>query len=228
MGKSILMGAVIAIVLVVVLGVGGYVYLRAVEGRADPLQTDRVVLIFESPAEDGATVATLISMVADGRMTDVSPDTSVTVPGSSSNRLGDVFVFGGGSGVARVLSDNASGTPASFVSVPQSVWRAAVEASGGVSVSIPEQLTVFDGTRLTTIQSGAQMLTADQVAAVLRGQAFLSPAQSSAVREELERKLGAAVVVMKPSPTGLKSDLTPDGLASWLQDKLASALDAPR
>ena len=82
-----LVGAALAIFVVLLVGGGGYLYSQRAGGSAESAQQDRVVLIFESPAEDGATVAGLIALVADGQMSDVSPETTVTIPGTSYNRL---------------------------------------------------------------------------------------------------------------------------------------------
>ena len=223
MGKSILVGAILALVLVVVLGAGGYLYSRSVGGITDVRPEDRVVLIFESPAEDGATVAALISVVADGRMRDVSPDTTVTIPGTSYTRLGDAFVFGGGAAVARALGDSPNGGRVAFVSVPESEWRAAIEASRGVEVSVRDKVTVFDGQKLTTIRAGKQTLSANEVAALLRGLSYVSPSQSQSIRRELERELASALASRTPSAGRLDSSLSPAALGRWLQSRLPQA-----
>ena len=222
MGKSILAGAVIAITLVVVLGLGGYLYLNSVGPDPDARRQERVVVVFESAAEDGATVAALISVVEDGKMLDVSPDSSVTVPGTSFSRIGDAFVFGGAAGVARAIGD-ANGAPTAFVSVPQPVWLSAVEATSGVRVDMPLKITSFDGVRLTTIPSGEQTLTADQVAAVLSATPKLTQEESASLRRQLGRSLGGAVAAARPAPGALKSDLPPDVLALWVQGVLSDA-----
>jgi hypothetical protein len=223
MGKSVLVGAILALVLVAVLGAGGYLYSRSVGGITDIRPQDRVVLIFESPAEDGATVAALITVVADGRMRDVSPDTKVTIPGTSYTRLGDAFVFGGGAAVARALGNSRQGGRVAFVSVPESEWRAAIEASRGVEVNVRDKVTVFDGQKLTTIPAGKQKLSADSVAALLRGLSYVSPTQSQIVRRELERQLASALASRPPSAELLDSSLSPAALGLWLQKSLSQA-----
>ena len=223
MGKSILMGAVLAVVLVAVLGIGGYLYSRSVSGILDVRREDRVVLIFESPAEDGATVAALVTVVADGRMRDVSPDTTVTIPGTSYTRLSDAFVFGGGAAVARALADTQSGGHVAFVSVKESEWRAAIEATRGVIVDVPEKVTVFDGKKLTTIRAGQQTLSADDVGSLLRGLSYASPTQALAIRRELERQMAAALAARASTVNRLETSLSPAALELWLKDSLARA-----
>ena len=164
-----LVGALLAVLVVLVVGGGGYLYSQRAGGSVEKAQQQRVVLIFESPAKDGATVAGLIAHVADGEMRDVDPETTVTIPGTSYNRLGDAFVFGGGAAVARALGDQDAGGATAYVSVPITAWRTAVDSVRGVQVSVPSDMTVFDGASMTTIRAGDQRLTAAQVEAVLRG-----------------------------------------------------------
>ena len=223
MRKSILVGAILALVLAAVLGAGGYLYSRSVEGITDVRPQDRVVLIFESPAEDGATVAALVAVVGDGHMRDVSPDTKVTIPGTSYSRLSDAFVFGGGAAVARALGEGKNGGRVAFVSVPESEWRAAIEASRGVELDVQDKVTVFDGRKLTTIPAGKHRLSADDVAALLRGLSYVSPSQSQAIRRELERQLAGALAVWAPSSDRLESSLSPAALGLWLQKSLSQA-----
>jgi hypothetical protein len=227
MGKSMLVGAVLAVVLVAVLGVGAYFYLRGPVAASVALQQERVVLVFESPAEDGATIAALISIVADGKMRDASPDTQVTIPGTTATRLSDAYVFGGGGAVARALGAPDAGGPTAFVAVPAVTWRAAVDATRGVTVSVPEKLTVFDGNQLVTIPSGQQKLSAAQITALLNAQSYLTTAQSAVLRAELASQMAAALAAAKPvagQPTvALESDLSPEALAAWLQTSLLRA-----
>lgn len=227
MRKAILAGAVAAFVLVAVLSAGRLSYLRSIKEVTNANPEGRIVLVFESTAEDGATVAALVSVVADGRMKDVSPGTTVTIPGTSSSQLGDAFVFGGGAAVARALEETASGPGggvAPFVSVPAPVWRAAVQARRGVYVDVPEKVTAFDGTKLITINPGAQTLSADQVGTLLAGLSYIHPAKSAALRLELEQQLGAALVVALAEGDRLDSDLPPTEVQRWLHDELAVAV----
>ena len=225
MRKAVLVGVLIAIVLVAVLGVVAYFYLHAPGGSVDARQQERVVLVFESPAEDGATIAALISIVADGQMRDVSPDTTATIPGTSKNRVSDAFVFGGASAVARALGEGEDGGPTAYVGVPAAVWRRAVDASGGVTVNVPQKVTVFNGAELVTIPAGMQKLASTQIAALLNGQAYLSPAESTALRQELAMRVATALVASNPATDSLKTDLSAATLGEWLQDQLAVAVD---
>lgn len=225
MWKAMWTGAIVALLLVAVVGAGGFLYLRTQAKTANLAQGDRVVLIFESPAEDGATVAALISMVADGRMQDISPDTSTTVPGTTYNRLSDAYVFGGGAAVARSVTSTSTSRTA-FVSVPAATWRTALEATQGVTVNVPQKVTVFDGTSLITIAEGQRTLSAAEVSALLRGLSYVSPEGAAALRLQIERQLAAALVAAPPVPDAVQSDLAPEPLAIWMRDYLAKAASA--
>lgn len=227
MGKSVLVGALVAILLVACVGLGGYLYLRSVSQSADSERQSRVVLVFESPAEDGALSAALISLVVDDRMKDVSPETTVTIPGTSYHHLSDALVFGGGAAVASALDASQSARPAAFVVVPQSVWGASLDATHAVRVNLSSDVTVFDGEELITIHSGQQSLTATGVVALLRGLPYIALDERSALRKQIERQLAAAVLVARPLGDGLVSDLSPKALGSWMGSSLTRAVIAP-
>lgn len=223
MGKSVLVGALVAILVTVVAAAGGYLYLRGSEGVGDEEQRARVVLVFESPAEDGAMVGALISLVEDGRMLDISPDTTVTIPGTTYHRLGDALVFGGGAAIASAVEDAGIGHPTAFVTVSESAWHSAL-ATRSVQVDLSSDVTVFDGESLTTIRSGEQTLTAQGVGALLRGLPYVAEGDRAAIRTELERQLAAALATAKPTPDGVVSNLSSADLDSWLQTHLSTAV----
>ena len=222
MRNAALAGAALAVLMVILLGVGGYTYLQRVS-RSDIKPTDRVVLIFEGPAADGATVAALVSVVADGRMVDVSPDTSVTVPGTAAGTLADAFVFGGGASVARAVASKMPGTWTAYVTVPESVWRAALGSASGVTVSVPDTVTVFDGVSLITVPSGEQKLTGSATGALLRSLSYLSPARATALRLQLERQLADGLVAAGSPAGSLVSDLSVKARGFWITNYLSKA-----
>lgn len=226
MWKPILYGALAAVLLLAATLLGGYVYAERTGMLADAEVPERVVLIFESPAEDGATVAGLIAVVSGGVVSDVSPDTTVTIPGTSYNRLRDAFAFGGGTSVVAALGVSTGGEGTRFVSVPERVWRSAVEATGGVQVVVASEMTVFTGMELVTVRSGEQTLTGSQLSAVLRGLPYLSTAESDTLRRSLEREIALAVIAAKPRSEDLDTDLAAKPLSAWLQTELPRSLNS--
>jgi len=224
MWKSVLVGAIVAVLVVIGASAGGYLYVSSSGGASDAEQQDRVVLIFESPAEDGATVAALVSLVAEGRMRDISPDTTVSIPGTSHTRLSDAFVFGGGRAVASAIETSQGAGTAAFVSVPEGVWRASLDATQGVKVTVPEKVTVFDGSRLVSVPSGEQTLTADVAGALLRSLPYVTGVGGANLRGELERQLARALVAADPGVVQLDSDLADETLGLWLKGQLADVV----
>jgi len=227
MWKSVLVGALLAIVLVVAASVGGYLYVRAAGGTADAQQQDRVVLIFESPAEDGATVAALVSVVAGDRMQDVSPDSTVTIEGTSRSKLSDAFVYGGGRAVVRALGTPENGGPTAYVAVPEAVWRAALEGTTSVKVTVPERVTVFDGSTLIAIPSGEQTLTASVAATLLRSLPYMGEQGRAKLRRELDSRLAKALVAASRGIEQIDTDLSDETLELWVENHLVTATARP-
>jgi anionic cell wall polymer biosynthesis LytR-Cps2A-Psr (LCP) family protein len=218
-GRALLWGALAALVVVAIAGGGGYLYLRSAGGLSRGTDTTRVALVIPGADQDGAVVAQLIGLVESGSgptptLTDVDPDTRVRIPGTTFDRLGDAFSFGGGAAVAAALP---APRPA-WVAVPQDVWAAAVDAKAGVDVTLPVAVDVFDGSRLTSLPKGGQRLDGAKCAALMRGMGFLATADRAAVRKQLLAGIAAALAASpaQVTPTTVKTDLTSDALASWL------------
>jgi hypothetical protein len=221
--KTILIATIAAALVFAALAAAGVLYLRGFGqgGRID--ETTPVVLVFESPSEDAATAASLIALVANGTMQDVSPDTTVAVTGVPSKRLGDAFVFGGGPAVARSLSAMAGGRTPSYVVVPETTWAKAVAAKHGIEVDVPKDLSVFDGNRLTKLRAGQQSLEATGVSALLRGMSYLDPEQRSALSRALEAQLAAALVGEAAGSDAVHTDLSPKSVDLWFHSYLPRA-----
>lgn len=222
--RSVAWGAVAALVLVAVVGGGGYLYLRGTGGLSRGTDTSRVALVIPAADQDGATVAQLIGLVESGgpggtpTLTDVDPDTHVAIPGTAFDRLRDAYSFGGGAAVAAALP---APRPA-WVAVPENVWRAAIDAHAGVAVTLPVSIDVFDGDTLTSLPTGEQRLDGAQSAALLRGIGFLAATDRAAVRKQLLAGIGAALAAspVRVAAPAVKTDLTPEALAAWLDGVL--------
>jgi len=223
MWKSVTFGALIALIVVAAAVAGGTYYLRHVQ-RDTPLTAgDEVVLVFVSSAPDGAGVAGLIEVVGNGAMKDVSPDTTVTVPGTSYSRLADAYVFGGGAGVSSALGNGPAGERRPYVVVPGTVWQRLVDASDGVHVTMPRAITEFDGSHLSNLPSGEQTLTAPGVGSLLRSLAYLSPAERTSLRTSLAVQLGALVARDASVAQAVESDLSVPVVEAWRTEQLRSA-----
>jgi hypothetical protein len=222
---------VVAIIVVVLLAAaaGTLLYLRATTrgggvasslGIGDGSDASRVVLVIASSGADGSVVAQLVALVdsrasqdASTAISDIDPDTRVAIPGTSFDRLRDTYAFGGGAAVAAALPKPR---PA-YVAVPQVVWTAAVDRSGGVTVTLPASLEVFDGSRLTSFAVGAQHLTGDGIAALLLGLSYVPAAERPDVRRQLEIGIASSLAAdPSDAQAGVTSDLSPQTLRTWL------------
>ena len=230
-GKAVATGALSALLVLALAAGGGYVYLRATDSLSKRTDTATVALVIASRGEDGATVASLVGLVASSdattTITDVDPDTRVTIAGTSYDRLKDAYAFGGGAAVAKALPALASApTPAApapaYVAVPEAVWRSALDRGGepGVRVTLPQALDVFDGRTLTSLPAGEQTLRSDEVAALLRALAYVPAAERSGVRTALIRGIASALATQGAPVSQLSSDLKQETLRIWLSGPL--------
>lgn len=217
--RAVFWGALAALVVVAMAGGGGYLYLRSTGALSRGTDTSRVALVIPGADKDGAVVAQLIGLVQSGSgrtptLTDVDPGTRVRIPGTTFDRLGDAFSFGGGAAVAAALPVPR---PA-WVAVPQDVWVAAVDAKAGIDVTLPVSVDVFDGSTLTSLPNGGQRLDGAKCAALMRGMSFLATADRAAVRKQLLVGIATALAATPAhvTPTTVKTDLTSEALASWL------------
>jgi hypothetical protein len=217
-------GALIGCLVVALALAGGYLYAQSTGADKALEQPDGVVVVFEAPAEDGATVASLLALVSDGRMHFISPDSSATVQGTSATHLADAFVFGRGEAVMRALESTAN-APHAYISVPQETWARAVDEAGGVPITLPEKITVFDGRSLTTIPSGEQTLTAAQTAAALRGAPYLLSENSRAIRIILTVGLAQSLAGMDSSQLQIESNLPEAEARAWIREQLKPATE---
>jgi len=217
-----LWGAGIAILACGLVVAVGY-YLRSPESPFASPSPDNVLLVIASPAPDGAAAAGLIGTVAGGRLTDVDPETTVTIPGTSSSKLGDAYTFGGGAGVVAAAQGILGSRSLAYVAVPQASWAAAVTRAGGVRVMLPDAMAVFDGTTLTTLSPGEQTLNAAQVVAVVRGLSYLPAADRQTVRVALLQGVSGALATTPGVASEVQSDLPAKMRDEWLSDTLLKA-----
>lgn len=177
----------------------------------------RVLIVAASPDEDGAVVGQIV-LVADIRDTPaslepVSPALDVEIPGTTYSTLADAYSFGGGEGVARALAQARGEAAHPYVALSADELAEAVAAAGGMRLTLPADMSVFDGTDLYTFERGPQTLSAARLAAVLKGAPYLADAE----RERLDASLAeglAAVLAAEPGALegATRTDLAPDAL----------------
>jgi hypothetical protein len=195
----------------------GYVYMEkaGVFTRTDRLEG--AVVVFASHAEDGAEVAQVIAQIGeDGRtVVLIDPRTPATIPGTSYDRLGDAYPFGGAEAVATALT-GLSGAGVAYVDVSEAAWIALLARRGSVSVVVPKALEVFDGSRLVSFAEGTQTVSAADVPALLRGAGYLGTAERVRIVEAVGEASVSALGV-EGARTGVRTNLTAEAYARLLE-----------
>ncbi|NTU70231.1 MAG: hypothetical protein HGB10_00165 [Coriobacteriia bacterium] len=205
--------------------IAGIGYMNIAGEKANSGDPDSpVVVVLESRAEDGATVAGLIGLVDASGVTAISPDTSVTVPGTTYERLGDAFVFGGGNAVADAMSDAGKGDVGQYVTVPERLWVEAVDRVGGLRMTVPTRMSVFDGSNLATVRSGEQTLSGTELRTVVRGLGYLDAAQAEQLRRVAILGIAAAVADAKVEVSSVQSNMKTPLLATWMSVQLPQSV----
>lgn len=163
-----------------------------------------VALIAAAPDENGDVVAQIVALadVRAGTVEPVSPATEVTLPGTTYSTLADAYPFGGGAGVAEALARARGGPAPAYVAVSAAALRSAVAEAGGVRITLPADMAVFDGETLYTFSSGPTTLTADELGAVFKGAPYLSAAERAELDAEFANMLTA---LLAEWPGGLAS-----------------------
>lgn len=191
-----------------------------IEGLTDE-PAGQVLFIVAAPDEDGAMLAQLL-FVADttgGQVVvePVSPDLEVTIPGTTYERLGDAYPFGGGAGTAEALARSRGGEALPYVVLDAGDLEVLGAARAGLSVELPQPMSVFDGTRLFAFPAGRQSLDGPEVGAVLKGAPYLPVAD----REDLYASLVDAVcagLAASPSVIGEAAEALDEQTAAQLVD----------
>lgn len=194
----------VAVALVCALAVGLYATGAIGSSAVSAEDLDRVLLVAASRDESGSVVAQIVA-IADltGDSLDleaVSPATRVTIPGTSYTALADAYPFGGGAGTADALARARDEQPLPYVALSPAQLEAAVEAAGGVDITLGASMNVFDGEELYTFKAGKQTLDAAELQAVFKGAAY----RTQDLRDKLDTQLAAALVqALKARPETL-------------------------
>lgn len=205
LGRSIVWGIVLALVTVAV-AVLAVVVARPGGALSMYRPGERVMVVVASHVgSDTVQLAQLVG-VADlsarpERVTLVDPETTVTVPGTSYDQLRDAYAFGGGAGVSRALARSTGTDPLPVVAVSEQALLTIVERMGGVTVDVPFDATVFDGSTLFSFKAGRQSLDGPQVVALL-GSADYAPDPVS-VRSAVAEGLVSSLAAKPPALTDL-------------------------
>ncbi|MDZ4063473.1 MAG: hypothetical protein U1E22_02290 [Coriobacteriia bacterium] len=157
-GRSLAVGAVLGLVVVVLIAAGLYVFrgdeLLGVSGSPDDM-----LVVLETTEADGARVAGVIvhMVMAEDTCTVevVDPLAQVTLPGTSYTALKDAYPFGGASSVAEIWADAEDRETPAWVALPEAVWGEIVDREGGVVLDVPNPVNVYADGEFVAIPAGA-------------------------------------------------------------------------
>ncbi|MDZ4180966.1 MAG: hypothetical protein U1E29_17325 [Coriobacteriia bacterium] len=184
----------------------------------------RVLVVAASPDESGDVVGQIVMIVdlttQPASLEALSPALHVSIPGTTYATLGDAYPFGGGAGTAAALASARDEAPLPYVALTADELVRAVEAAGGMRVTLPAPMSVFDGRDLFTFKAGEQTLSAPRLQAVLKGAPYLADAQ----REALDVSLAEGLAVVLAAEPGVLTGATRTDLAPDALERLAAAM----
>ena len=218
-GKSMLVGGAIALLLVA--GVAAAVALHVGVLPAKSAATPRIVAVaFVLPGSDGVIAPRAIDVylaTASGwTVRSVSPSTPVDVSGTGGSTLADAYSFGGGEGLKSAVGSTLGVPVDAWVIVDESTWLR-LHGAAALSLDLPADIEVFDGSRLYSFAKGNAHVAADELAQVLAGSAFLSAGQSAQVRAGVGDAVGRALAGNAARAVGsVHTDMSEATLGAWL------------
>ncbi len=119
---------------------------------------------------DGAVVCAAVfrleSTMSTASVTHYDPNAGVAIPGTSYDRLRDVYSFGGGDAVFEAVGQLDSGPGDAWVVLPSSAWIDLVNRAGGTRVNVPVETNVFIENELFVIGAGPQVLSGAEMFAM--------------------------------------------------------------
>jgi hypothetical protein len=210
--KPALIGILLALAVV---GIALWFVLQAPAAPARA-STQRVFVVLGAPAEDGSMLAQLITVDRPGSLTDISPRTTVDVEDISADHAEDLFVFNGAAGIASALSSQVGATNPAWVELDPAQWKRLVDRDGGVTVTVPASVNVFNGRRLVRIRAGAQKLGSEEISALFVGVKYLSAADQTQARIGLEQAIAQRLASLNAGTADVQTNIDRADLGTWL------------
>lgn len=209
--KPLLVGAIIGVVLFA--AILGYAIVRqkGSEGRRLPA---RVAVILVSRDASDSPTAQAIAVSEGGKLAFISPETPVTVPGTSAHRLAEAYSFGGGALLVSLLPKDAKVDEGSYLAIPEKAWVSTIDPQGFI-VDVPQDVEIFDGADLVSLKAGEQTLEPAEVAALFRALPFVDQDLREALREQLARGVLGALGDAQ-GVSGIESGLSADAVRQLL------------
>lgn len=189
-GKSLFIGAGVGFLLVATVVLGALVGSGTLGLPGEEPGLERVLIVAVTEDPDGSRVAGMVFLLeASGAITPVDTRETVTIPGTSYDRIRDAYAFGGGAGVAAAVGDALSRvTPPPWVVLQPESWVDALDGAGGVRYTVPEGANIYVAGDLLLIPKGEQELSGAEVHALVA-----AAAESDQDATALSELLGAVV-----------------------------------
>lgn len=176
-----LMAVVVAVIAGVLLATG---VLPRLLGSSVP---GRILVIVAAPDGEGALVGS-IGMVLDTELDRpllLDMHRTGVIEGTSANTPRGALPFGGGRVVATALAEQTGGQRLEWVVLKPAVWKALVDEDGGMSVTVPSEVSTYRDGRLTVLDAGRRKLSGDELEALLSATDFMGEEQEESVYREL-------------------------------------------
>lgn len=186
-------------------------------GKVDAEDLTRVLIVAASPDENGDVVGQIV-MIADltqepAALEAVSPALEATIPGTTYATLGDAYPFGGGAGVAEALARARGEEPLPYVAIGAEGLTQALEAAGTVELTLPADMSIYDGDDLYAFDAGSQDLTGKEVLAVLKGAPYLTKGERKELDGSLAKALASALASSPEVLENASTNLSPEAIA---------------
>lgn len=218
--RVVLLGAGLG-VLVVALAVGWVVWQSmSSSAQRGPQPGAPVLVVLVMPDPDGVMLPRVIDeYVTEGAATSLrslDPSMPATVAGTTAQTLAETYVFGGGNGVAGAVAHSEGAQPPQWVIVTPDALRTLV-TSGSVTVNVPADMQVFDGTQLYSFSAGPQSVSLAVLPALFDGAPYLTRQQQADLRRQVGDALGSALASgTVTQESAFASSLRPAGLSAWV------------
>lgn len=208
--------AAVGIALVLLAAAGIYRTWVAEGGAVDAEDLTRVLIVAAAPDDSGDVVGQIV-VIADltegpAALEPVSPALEVAIPGTTYRALGDAYPFGGGAGTADALARARDEDPLPYVALDADALTEALEAAEPLALTLPADMSVYDGDDLFTFEAGTQELSAKEVLAVLKGAPYLTAGEREKLDASLAEVLADAISVSPETIVGASTDLSPEAI----------------
>lgn len=216
MMRAVGIGAALA--LVVVVAIVALVVSDVIDLGIGDEPPRRLLVIGLAPDEEGADVAAFAFVLDREAGSAMVLDTTqpVTVPNTSAESAREAYPFVGGAGVSDALAAQTGGEALPWLVMTPEVWSAALDEAGGVDVNVPEDVSVYEGTKLTILEPGERTLSGEETVALLKSLRYLD---SQGSRSRIQRRVGASVSGILSAD---RAKLLPSGGASGVQSSLSA------